>query len=61
MVGALALYWIGALLGRERTLAIAAKLPLVKVSDIEKTEAWFLKHGKADGVLRADDSRSSAA
>ncbi|MCA2177609.1 DedA family protein [Nonomuraea glycinis] len=47
VVGALALYWIGALLGRERTLAIAAKLPLVKVSDIEKTEAWFLKHGKA--------------
>jgi len=47
VVGALALYWVGALLGRERTLAIAAKLPLVKISDIEKTEAWFLKHGKA--------------
>ncbi|MEV1249272.1 DedA family protein [Nonomuraea sp. NPDC049750] len=44
--GALALYWVGALLGRRRTLAIAAKLPLVKISDIEKTEAWFLKHGK---------------
>ncbi|MEU8149723.1 DedA family protein [Nonomuraea sp. NPDC048901] len=44
--GALALYWVGALLGRRRTLAIAAKLPLVKVSDIEKTEAWFLKHGQ---------------
>ena len=28
--GALALYWVGALLGRRRTLAIAAKLPLVK-------------------------------
>ncbi|MFC4118038.1 DedA family protein [Nonomuraea zeae] len=46
VVGALALYWVGALLGRERTLAIAAKLPLVKVSDIEKTEAWFLRHGR---------------
>jgi membrane protein DedA with SNARE-associated domain len=46
VLGALALYWVGALLGRRRTLAIAAKLPLVKVSDIEKTEAWFLKHGK---------------
>ncbi|MFI7643208.1 DedA family protein [Nonomuraea sp. NPDC049400] len=46
VVGALALYWVGALLGRERTLAIAAKLPLVKPSDIEKTEAWFLKHGR---------------
>ncbi|GGS65956.1 hypothetical protein GCM10010176_005570 [Nonomuraea spiralis] len=46
VAGALALYWVGALLGRERTLAIAAKLPLVKVSDIEKTEAWFLRHGR---------------
>ncbi|WP_425583652.1 DedA family protein [Streptomyces macrosporus] len=45
VVGALALYWVGALLGRERTLAIAAKLPLVKVEDIEKTEAWFTRHG----------------
>ncbi|MGV9383397.1 DedA family protein [Nonomuraea sp. NPDC003707] len=46
VIGALALYWVGALLGRERTLAIAAKLPLVKTSDIEKTEAWFLRHGR---------------
>lgn len=45
VVGALALYGVGALLGRERTVAIAAKLPLVKVSDIERTEAWFNKHG----------------
>ncbi|WP_399103298.1 DedA family protein [Streptomyces sp. 11x1] len=45
VVGALALYGVGALIGRDRTIAIAAKLPLVKVSDIEKTEAWFLKHG----------------
>ncbi|MGR6913157.1 DedA family protein [[Actinomadura] parvosata] len=46
VVGALALYWVGALLGRERTLALAARIPLVKVSDITKTEAWFLKHGR---------------
>ncbi|MBT3155464.1 DedA family protein [Streptomyces sp. CHD11] len=45
VVGALALYGVGALLGRERTVAIAGRLPLVKVSDIEKTEAWFLRHG----------------
>ncbi|WP_336318191.1 DedA family protein [Streptomyces lavendofoliae] len=45
VVGALALYGVGALLGRERTIAIAAKLPLVKVSDIERTEAWFARHG----------------
>ncbi|RJL31921.1 DedA family protein [Bailinhaonella thermotolerans] len=46
VIGALALYWVGALLGRERTLALAARLPLLKVSDIEKTEAWFLRHGR---------------
>ncbi|GAA3797424.1 DedA family protein [Streptomyces phyllanthi] len=45
VVGALALYGVGALLGRDRTVAVAARLPLVKVADIEKTEAWFLKHG----------------
>ncbi|MET9434383.1 DedA family protein [Streptomyces sp. NPDC006551] len=44
-VGALALYGVGALLGRERTVALAGKLPLVKVSDIERTEAWFARHG----------------
>ncbi|TDC92451.1 DedA family protein [Saccharopolyspora aridisoli] len=45
LVGALALHWLGAKLGRERTRAIAAKLPLVKLSDVDKTEAWFAKHG----------------
>ncbi|NSL42808.1 DedA family protein [Streptomyces sp. 8P21H-1] len=45
VIGALALYGVGALLGRDRTVAIAERLPLVKVSDIEKTEAWFSRHG----------------
>ncbi|MFE6597176.1 DedA family protein [Streptomyces albidoflavus] len=45
VVGAVALYWVGALLGRDRTVSIAAKIPLLKVADIEKTEAWFNKHG----------------
>ncbi|MGW7272788.1 DedA family protein [Streptomyces sp. NPDC054864] len=45
VIGALALYAIGALLGRERTLAIAARLPLVKASDIQRTEEWFARHG----------------
>ncbi|MCX4233362.1 DedA family protein [Streptomyces sp. A15ISP2-DRY2] len=45
VVGAFALYGVGALLGRDRTIAVAARLPLVKVSDIEKTEAWFSRHG----------------
>jgi membrane protein DedA with SNARE-associated domain len=45
VVGALALYYIGAALGRHRIRAIAAKLPLVKVSDVDRTEAWFARHG----------------
>lgn len=45
VVGALALYGLGAWLGRERMVAVASRLPLVKVSDIERTEAWFSRHG----------------
>ncbi|WP_433393326.1 DedA family protein [Micromonospora sp. KLBMP9576] len=45
LVGALALYWIGAALGRERIRAIAQRLPLVKLSDVDRTEEWFLRHG----------------
>jgi membrane protein DedA with SNARE-associated domain len=46
VVGALVLYWIGALIGRERTRAIAARLPLIRVSDIDRTEVWFARHGR---------------
>lgn len=45
VVGALALYGIGAALGRERMRRIAAKLPLVQVEDVDRTEAWFERHG----------------
>ncbi|GAA3888119.1 hypothetical protein GCM10022243_61270 [Saccharothrix violaceirubra] len=47
VAGALALYWLGALLGRDRMRAIARKMPLVSVDDVDRTEEWFLKHGKA--------------
>ncbi|MGW5971804.1 DedA family protein [Streptomyces sp. NPDC055186] len=45
VVGAVALYWIGMLFGRERMHAIWARLPLVRSSDLERTEEWFAKHG----------------
>ncbi|WP_443069818.1 DedA family protein [Streptomyces sp. S063] len=45
VLGAILLYYIGATIGRERIRAIAGKLPLVNVSDLDKTEAWFAKHG----------------
>ncbi|EFG64818.1 DedA family protein [Streptomyces sp. SPB074] len=45
VVGALALYAIGARLGRDRLHALWARLPLVRVRDLERTEAWFTRHG----------------
>ncbi|MFF7095443.1 DedA family protein [Streptomyces rubradiris] len=45
VAGAVALYWIGMLFGRERMFALWARLPLVKASDLERTEAWFARHG----------------
>ncbi|MFE7180761.1 DedA family protein [Streptomyces erythrochromogenes] len=45
VAGALALYWLGALFGRERMHAIWARLPLVKTSDLVRTEQWFARHG----------------
>ncbi|MFJ2060802.1 DedA family protein [Streptomyces sp. NPDC087908] len=45
VVGAVALYWIGVLVGRERMHALWGKLPLVKASDLVRTEEWFAKHG----------------
>ncbi|MFJ9622494.1 DedA family protein [Streptomyces sp. NPDC101181] len=45
VVGAVALYGIGAVFGRERMHALWAKLPLVKASDLVRTEEWFARHG----------------
>ncbi|MFJ6433831.1 DedA family protein [Streptomyces sp. NPDC091416] len=45
VAGAAALYWIGMLFGRARMHALWARLPLVRSSDLERTEAWFARHG----------------
>jgi membrane protein DedA with SNARE-associated domain len=45
VVGALLLYSLGRVLGHERLARIAARMPLVRASDIDKTTAWFAKHG----------------
>lgn len=45
VIGASILYGIGAIFGRERSLLIFDKVPLLKISDFERTEAWFAKHG----------------
>ncbi|WP_103500176.1 MULTISPECIES: DedA family protein [Streptomyces] len=45
VVGAVILYWFGAAVGRDRLRAVAGRMPLVKVSDFDRTEAWFARHG----------------
>lgn len=45
VAGAIIVYVAGMLLGRDRTRALVAKIPLVRVSDFDKTEAWFSRHG----------------
>ena len=46
VVGAYALYGIGAWLGADRLRAIADWMWLVKASDVDKSLAWFDKYGK---------------
>jgi len=45
VIGALALYGVGAGLGRDRTRRLAERLPLVKLKDVDKAEEWFDRHG----------------
>ncbi|WP_127819781.1 DedA family protein [Microbacterium sp. CPCC 204701] len=45
IVGALLLYGLGAWLGVARLRAIAAKVPLLHPEDIDRTVAWFSRHG----------------
>ncbi|MEU0631675.1 DedA family protein [Streptomyces sp. NPDC005989] len=51
VVGAVALYWIGMLFGRDRMHAVWARLPLVRGSDLERTEQWFARHGSKAVLL----------
>ena len=46
VVGALVLYLLGATLGRARFRALWARLPLVDLGDLDRTEAWFERHGR---------------
>lgn len=46
VVGALALYTLGAVFGRDRFRTVWGTLPLVNMDDLDRTEAWFDRHGK---------------
>ncbi|WP_225735741.1 DedA family protein [Gulosibacter chungangensis] len=45
VLGAYALYGLGAWLGHDRTVKLLSMLPLVDRDDIDKTIGWFNKHG----------------
>jgi membrane protein DedA with SNARE-associated domain len=45
VVGAVLTYWLGAWLGRDRVRALIIRVPLMKESDFDRVEKWFLKHG----------------
>jgi membrane protein DedA with SNARE-associated domain len=46
-LGALALYWLGAWVGLERSVRWLSKLPLVDEDDFRKAAGWFSGHGRA--------------
>ena len=45
VVGALVLYALGAWFGRDRLRWIVARVPLMRVADVDRAEAWFARHG----------------
>lgn len=51
VLGAVIVYAVGALIGRERTRVLVARIPLIKASDFDRSEAWFAKHGSKAVLL----------
>jgi membrane protein DedA with SNARE-associated domain len=47
VVGALVLYSVGRALGPRRSHAFLDRLPLVETEDVDKTFAWFERHGRS--------------
>jgi membrane protein DedA with SNARE-associated domain len=45
LIGAWMLYGLGAWLGHDRMRGLALRVPLVAAEDIDKTTAWFARHG----------------
>ena len=45
VVGAWFIYWLGARLGHDRMRRLVLRVPLIDVEDIDKSAAWFARHG----------------
>jgi len=46
-LGALLLYWLGRVVGEERSIGLLAKLPLVDRDDFVRASRWFARHGRS--------------
>ncbi|MEU9073976.1 DedA family protein [Kitasatospora sp. NPDC048538] len=51
VVGSWIVYAAGAVLGRERTRALAARIPLLHAHEIDRAEAWFERRGRITVLL----------
>jgi membrane protein DedA with SNARE-associated domain len=47
LLGAIFFYYVGRALGPRRSHAFLDRLPLVETEDVDKTFAWFEKHGRS--------------
>jgi membrane protein DedA with SNARE-associated domain len=47
LLGAMFFYYIGRALGPRRSHAFLDRLPLVETADVDRTFAWFEKHGRS--------------
>lgn len=47
VLGALMLYGLGAVLGRERLRRLIDRVPLLEIADLDRAESWFHRHGTA--------------
>ena len=45
VAGALVLYALGAVIGRQRLLRMADRLPLISIDDVQRAERWFARRG----------------
>ncbi|GAA5189595.1 hypothetical protein GCM10023322_42750 [Rugosimonospora acidiphila] len=51
VAGSLVVYYLGAALGHDRVRALAARAPLVHLTDVDRAEAWFARHGAKTVLL----------
>lgn len=45
VLGAVVLYWLGRVVGPDRLRSLADRLPLMSGRDVDRTMAWFDRHG----------------